>query len=98
VTADAREHERAPRFGNRPFTMPDECAGKIAAKRGETRCEQARVPRCRCGFSVRLSGVWHDATKAIRGARPTHRACTGTWVRSEIASACRRIRWRERTR
>jgi len=33
VTADARAHERATRFGNRPFTMPDEYAGKIAAKR-----------------------------------------------------------------
>jgi hypothetical protein len=57
MTADAGEHERATRFGNRPFTMPDECAGKIAVKRGETRCEQARVSRRRCGFSVRLSGV-----------------------------------------
>jgi hypothetical protein len=37
VTADAREHERATRFGNRPFTMPDECAGKIAAKRDVNR-------------------------------------------------------------
>jgi len=37
VTADAREHERATRFGNRPFTMPDECARKIAAKRDVNR-------------------------------------------------------------
>jgi hypothetical protein len=37
MTADAREHERATRFGNRPFTMPDECAGKIAAKRDVNR-------------------------------------------------------------
>jgi hypothetical protein len=37
VTADARAHERATRFGNRPFTMPDECAGKIAAKRDVNR-------------------------------------------------------------
>jgi len=33
--SDARAS--AARFGNRPFTMPDECAGKIATKRGETR-------------------------------------------------------------
>jgi hypothetical protein len=37
MIADAREHERATRFGNRPFTMPDECAGKIAAKRDVNR-------------------------------------------------------------
>jgi hypothetical protein len=36
-TADAREYERAPRFGNRPFTILDECAGKIAAKRDVNR-------------------------------------------------------------